>query len=242
MGRRRIKGNMDIELAIDMLEMAQYIDHAILFSGDGDFRRLVEAVQRTRGPRLGGVDYPLLAANGFGRSAASGRQFHRAAGAGAEHYAQPSHARGATTVREPKRSTRRDDPTYRRPCRHANCPLCPRLAAFRETQRAAHPEWFNAPVPSFGDDAAELLIVGLAPGLRGANRTGRPFTGDYAGGLLYQTLAKIRLRRGQIRCPSAMTGWRCAGRVSPTRCAAFRRKTSPSPAKSRLAGAFSLPR
>jgi len=59
-----------------------------------------------------------------------------------------------------------------------NCPLC----------RAAHSEWFNAPVPSFGDDTAELLIVGLAPGLKGANRTGRPFTGDYAGALLYQTL------------------------------------------------------
>ena len=72
-----------------------------------------------------------------------------------------------------------------------DCPLCPRLAAFRGVQRAAHPEWFNAPVPSFGDEAAELLIVGLAPGLRGANRTGRPFTGDYAGDLLYATLRKF---------------------------------------------------
>jgi len=77
-----------------------------------------------------------------------------------------------------------------------NCPLCPRLAAFREAQRAAHSEWFNAPVPSFGDDAAELLIVGLAPGLKGANRTGRPFTGDYAGGLLYQTLRKFGFAEG----------------------------------------------
>jgi uracil-DNA glycosylase len=71
-----------------------------------------------------------------------------------------------------------------------DCPLCPRLAAFRTAQRAAHPDWFNAPVPSFGPDSAELLIVGLAPGLRGANRTGRPFTGDYAGDLLYRTLLK----------------------------------------------------
>jgi uracil-DNA glycosylase family 4 len=71
-----------------------------------------------------------------------------------------------------------------------DCPLCPRLAAFRTVQRAAHPDWFNAPVPSFGPDSAELLIVGLAPGLRGANRTGRPFTGDYAGDLLYRTLLK----------------------------------------------------
>jgi uracil-DNA glycosylase family 4 len=72
-----------------------------------------------------------------------------------------------------------------------DCPLCPRLAAFRTAQRAAHPEWFNAPVPSFGDADAELLIVGLAPGLKGANRTGRPFTGDYAGDLLYETLRKF---------------------------------------------------
>jgi uracil-DNA glycosylase len=77
-----------------------------------------------------------------------------------------------------------------------DCPLCPRLAAFRETQRAAHSEWFNAPVPSFGDQSAELLIVGLAPGLKGANRTGRPFTGDYAGGLLYQTLRKFGFAEG----------------------------------------------
>jgi uracil-DNA glycosylase family 4 len=71
-----------------------------------------------------------------------------------------------------------------------DCLLCPRLVGFREAQRAAHPDWFNAPVPSFGPDFAELLIVGLAPGLRGANRTGRPFTGDYAGDLLYRTLLK----------------------------------------------------
>ena len=72
-----------------------------------------------------------------------------------------------------------------------DCALCPRLAAFREAQRATHPDWFNAPVPSFGPDSAELLIVGLAPGLRGANRTGRPFTGDYAGDLLYRSLLKF---------------------------------------------------
>jgi uracil-DNA glycosylase len=77
-----------------------------------------------------------------------------------------------------------------------DCPLCPRLAAFRESQRAAHPDWFNAPVPSFGDDAVKILIVGLAPGLRGANRTGRPFTGDYAGTLLYSTLRKFALAQG----------------------------------------------
>jgi uracil-DNA glycosylase len=77
-----------------------------------------------------------------------------------------------------------------------DCPLCPRLVTLRETQRASHPDWFNAPVPSFGDDDPELLIVGLAPGLRGANRTGRPFTGDYAGELLYATLRQFGLAEG----------------------------------------------
>ncbi|MGQ0485129.1 MAG: uracil-DNA glycosylase [Hyphomicrobiales bacterium] len=80
-----------------------------------------------------------------------------------------------------------------------DCPLCPRLAAFREMQRQAHPDWFNAPVPSFGDAEARLLIVGLAPGRTGANRTGRPFTGDFAGELLYATLIKFGLARGQFR-------------------------------------------
>lgn len=69
-----------------------------------------------------------------------------------------------------------------------NCPACPRLVAFRTRNRNAWPDWHNAPVASFGAAAARLLIVGLAPGLKGANRTGRPFTGDYAGDLLYATL------------------------------------------------------
>ena len=77
-----------------------------------------------------------------------------------------------------------------------NCPLCPRLAAFRDTWRANEPRWFNAPVPSFGPNDARLLIVGLAPGLQGANRTGRPFTGDYAGVLLYETLGTFGFARG----------------------------------------------
>jgi uracil-DNA glycosylase len=77
-----------------------------------------------------------------------------------------------------------------------DCSLCPRLAAFRHAQRNAHPEWYNAPVPPFGGSNAELLIVGLAPGLRGANRTGRPFTGDFAGELLYGTLGKFGFAEG----------------------------------------------
>jgi uracil-DNA glycosylase family 4 len=77
-----------------------------------------------------------------------------------------------------------------------DCPRCPRLVAFRETWRAREPDWFNAPVDSFGPADARLLIVGLAPGLRGANRTGRPFTGDYAGDLLYATLTEFGFARG----------------------------------------------
>jgi uracil-DNA glycosylase family 4 len=77
-----------------------------------------------------------------------------------------------------------------------NCPLCPRLADFRAANRVAYPDYFNAPVPTLGGSAARLLIVGLAPGLHGANRTGRPFTGDYAGDLLYATLLKHGLAKG----------------------------------------------
>jgi uracil-DNA glycosylase family 4 len=77
-----------------------------------------------------------------------------------------------------------------------DCPRCPRLVAFRKEWRAREPAWFNAPVPAFGSVDARLLIVGLAPGLRGANRTGRPFTGDYAGDLLYGTLIEFGFARG----------------------------------------------
>lgn len=81
------------------------------------------------------------------------------------------------------------DPDY-------NCPTCPRLVAFRSHYRETEPDWYNGPVPSFGDRNGRLLIVGLAPGLRGANRTSRPFTGDYAGDLLYQTLGRFGFARG----------------------------------------------
>ena len=92
-------------------------------------------------------------------------------------------------------------PTATNPDR--DCPLCPRLVEFREFHRAREPEWFNAPVPSFlpqgGLSAARLLIVGLAPGLRGANKSGRPFTGDYAGDLLYETLDAYGFSRGTFK-------------------------------------------
>ncbi len=78
-----------------------------------------------------------------------------------------------------------------------DCPLCPRLVAYRDQMRAEFPDWWNAPVLAFGDPAARIAIVGLAPGKFGANRTGRPFTGDYAGDLLFATLEKFGLSEGK---------------------------------------------
>jgi uracil-DNA glycosylase family 4 len=98
-----------------------------------------------------------------------------------------SRSEAARSVRQPALVPDRD------------CPLCPRLVAFREANRAREPLWHNAPVPPFGDIRARLLIVGLAPGLQGANRTGRPFTGDYAGDLLYATLIEYGFAEGTYR-------------------------------------------
>jgi uracil-DNA glycosylase family 4 len=77
-----------------------------------------------------------------------------------------------------------------------DCPLCPRLVAYRAANQAEHPDWFNGPVPSFGRLDSRLLIVGMAPGVKGANRTGRPFTGDHAGLLLYHTLLRFGFATG----------------------------------------------
>ena len=77
-----------------------------------------------------------------------------------------------------------------------NCPLCPRLVAYRAENQRQNPDWYNGPAPSWGDPDARLLVVGLAPGRQGANRTGRPFTGDGAGWLLYETLGKLGFARG----------------------------------------------
>ncbi len=101
-----------------------------------------------------------------------------------------------------------------------NCPLCPRLAGFREAARVREPEWFNSPVPSFGDSDGRLLIVGLAPGLQGANRTGRPFTGDFAGDLLYATLLEYGFAKGNYR--SAAGRWVEAGRLPDRQRGALR--------------------
>jgi len=102
----------------------------------------------------------------------------------------------STTKTRPKTGTARQDAPAAEPPR--DCALCPRLVAFRKDWRKREPDWFNAPVHSFGPIDARLLIVGLAPGLRGANRTGRPFTGDYAGDLLYATLHEYGFSHGRF--------------------------------------------
>lgn len=117
-----------------------------------------------------------------------------------------------------------------------DCPLCPRLVAFRERWRAAEPAWHNAPVPSFGAPGGRLLVVGLAPGLRGANRTGRPFTGDWAGDLLYPTLIRHGLAAGDFLARPddglALVGCRIANAV---RCVPPENKPTPAEVKTCLA-------
>ena len=118
-----------------------------------------------------------------------------------------------------------------------DCPLCPRLALFREANRAAEPGWFNAPVPSWGPHTAPMLVVGMAPGLRGANRTGRPFTGDHAGILLYETLERFGLATGHygatIDDGFTLTGCRV---VNAVRCVPPANK--PTPAETRTCNGF----
>ncbi len=94
-------------------------------------------------------------------------------------------------------------PTPKGPEPPRDCPICPRLVAYRAENKAAHPDWFNGPAPSFGDPSARLLVLGLAPGRKGANRTGRPFTGDYAGVLLYETLQKFGFAEGRYAADPA---------------------------------------
>ncbi|OWK32449.1 uracil-DNA glycosylase [Sphingomonas mucosissima] len=109
-----------------------------------------------------------------------------------------------------------------------DCPLCPRLAGFRHALRAEYPDWWNAPIPAFGDPDAWLVIVGLAPGKHGANRTGRPFTGDYAGELLYATLAKYGLSEGQFEArPDDRLQLRGAMLINAVRCLPPANKPTP---------------
>ena len=110
-----------------------------------------------------------------------------------------------------------------------DCPLCPRLVAFREALKGEYPDWWNAPVPNFGDPDAWLAICGLAPGKHGANRTGRPFTGDHAGVLLYRTLFKFGLAGGEYRA-SRDDGLRLKGAIilNTVKCLPPQNKSLPS--------------
>ena len=132
------------------------------------------------------------------------------------------------------------EPWPRQPFERAagrDCPLCPRLVAFRARAQAQYPDWFNAPVPLLRRRSTRgLLIVGLAPGLQGANRTGRPFTGDYAGDLLYATLLRVRLRRRAPTRADRTTAWSwsTAAITNAVRCVPPENK--PSRARSPPAG------
>lgn len=110
-----------------------------------------------------------------------------------------------------------------------DCPLCPRLVAYRARNAAENPDWFNGPAPSFGDPQARLLVVGLAPGRTGANRTGRPFTGDYAGDLLYSTLLTYGFASGAYRADPA-DGLTLSGAMisNAVRCAPPQNKPTPA--------------
>ncbi|MEA3017094.1 MAG: uracil-DNA glycosylase [Sphingomonadales bacterium] len=110
-----------------------------------------------------------------------------------------------------------------------DCPLCPRLVAFRHALRAEYPDWWNAPVPNFGDPAAWLAICGLAPGKHGANRTGRPFTGDFAGLLLYETLLKFGLAEGRFEArPDDGLRLRGVAIVNSVKCVPPQNKPTPA--------------
>lgn len=127
-----------------------------------------------------------------------------------------------------------------RPAPASDCALCPRLQAFRDHHRRAEPGWFNAPVPSFGPSRARLVVVGLAPGLRGANRTGRPFTGDFAGAVLYPALQRHGFARGTYRADPAdgfeLVDCRICNAV---RCVPPENK--PTPAEAAACRAFLIP-
>lgn len=117
------------------------------------------------------------------------------------------------------------------------CARCPRLAQFREEVRTEHPDWWNAPVPAFGDPAAWLAVVGLAPGKHGAHRTGRPFTGDYAGDLLFATLARHGLSEGTYAA-SVDDGLRLRGVVILNAVRCLPPENKPTPAEIRTCRPF----
>ena len=174
MGRRKVKGNMDIELAIDVMQLAEQLDHIVLFSGDGDFRSLVAAVQ-AKGRRVTVISTlttrPPMIADDLRRQT---DQFIDLADLARRDWPRSGRARGAPA--RPQLRAAAAEGQLRRLRRHLSmtsdpgrdCPLCPRLVGYRHEQRAAHPEWFNAPVPSFGDGRC-----GTADRRAGARRSRR---------------------------------------------------------------------
>lgn len=126
-------------------------------------------------------------------------------------------------------------PAWRDPPR--DCDACPRLVTFRRDNRAAFAEWYNGAVPAFGVDDPVLLVVGLAPGLRGANRTGRPFTGDYAGDLLYPTLLKFGFARGRYGADPS-DGLRLIDTVITNAVRCVPPENKPTPDEARTCGTF----
>jgi uracil-DNA glycosylase len=129
--------------------------------------------------------------------------------------------------------TRRSDEPPSAPAEPSKtCPLCPRLVAYRSANESAYPDYFNGPAPSFGPSTARLLIVGLAPGLHGANRTGRPFTGDFAGDLLFATLLKFGLAKGTYEArPDDGLNLDAAMITNAVRCAPPENKPTPAEIK-----------
>ena len=118
-----------------------------------------------------------------------------------------------------------------------DCPLCPRLKSYRDHWRTEEPAWHNAPVPTFGDRDGRLLVVGLAPGLRGANRTGRPFTGDFAGDLLYRTMIDFGFATGSYQArPDDRLTLVDAAITNAVRCVPPENR--PTPAESRTCRVF----
>ena len=266
-GRRKVKGNMDIELAVDAMELAPHIDQMVLFSGDGDFRSLVEAVQR-RGVRVIVVStistQPPMVADELRRQADEfvdiinlqnkigrdpGERPMREPREGREPRGEPRHtpqflqrSTGAATQRVETEDEFDEDRTCA-----ASIPAAGRIrmrTSYAENhgahQRKARPRLSALPAPCrvsrdlarqragmvqcagrlVRTADARLLIVGLAPGLRGANRTGRPFTGDYAGDLLYATLRQFGFAEGEYEARPD-DGFD-AGRLPHHQCGALR--------------------
>ena len=243
-GRRKIKGNMDIELAVDAMELSEHLDHIVLFSGDGDFRSLVEALQH-KGKRVSVVSTlttnpPMVAdelrrqadqfidlaylQNEIGRDPAERAQ--------REQRRRPEPARRVRFRGSDRDLMRRWLTPRRAPCllptrreRRHRSPR-PIVRSVRASSPSARPTAPRIPTGSTARSLrsaatrAPLLIVGLAPGLKGANRTGRPFLGDYAGELLYRTLLKVGI------CPRASRSGHARGahacRLHDHQCRALR--------------------